>query len=377
MTEQFMSRTQGWSSLDVARWHMKNSSLTGTSWSVALVIAMHHNKARGYAFPTIDKLVTDTPFSRRSIARAIQEMKDSGEWHITSGRGGPMSNSRVIARANRYYPLPKDESQVSLGEETDDSAVTDDQDSSAGSHPEGRDSTGTTQSDSEVPGWHLTIPVNTEESGARMAPHPEESGARVAPHSNKSGARVALHPPSEVPGWHPKREYILKESDTELPKGENHSLKEKNLGGGRSSSTSTLAEKAKRDRPSSLDSSSSKIKNENSKVESEASILRTVEPFYERVKSSLHQSQQKRFEKEWDASTPSKKQRLADELSHWNDKQFVWLASNSAASVKKKESIRSILGWVIKFGGVYEPHATKSRIDPDREATVADYENPL
>lgn len=94
----------GVASWDVEKWVRKNSRLLGSNFLVSLTVAFFHSRQRGYAFPTIETLASAARVSEKTAKRAIREMKDSGEWIVVSGRGGPDAPGFVSARANRYYP---------------------------------------------------------------------------------------------------------------------------------------------------------------------------------------------------------------------------------------------------------------------------------
>lgn len=97
----------GCTSWDVEGWVRKNSTLTGTAFLVALTAASLHSRRRGYAFPSIEHLAACSRVSTKTVQRAIEQMRDSGEWIIVTGRGGTQSNNFATARANRYYPTAK------------------------------------------------------------------------------------------------------------------------------------------------------------------------------------------------------------------------------------------------------------------------------
>lgn len=95
----------GRSSWDVEKWVREHSKLRGYDFLVSLTIASMHNQRKGYAFPTMERLVKESRTSESTIKRAIKHMRDSGEWIILSGSGGPERDSgQFTARANRYYP---------------------------------------------------------------------------------------------------------------------------------------------------------------------------------------------------------------------------------------------------------------------------------
>jgi hypothetical protein len=101
-TENFSS--VGVASWDIEKWVRKNSSLVSSSFLVALTVAYFHNQQKGYSFPTIERLSNESRVSEKTVKRAIKDMKDSGEWEILTGRGGPDGKRYGQARANRYYP---------------------------------------------------------------------------------------------------------------------------------------------------------------------------------------------------------------------------------------------------------------------------------
>lgn len=122
MIDRFSAiHTPSW---DVEKWVRRHSTLTGYDFLVALTVASFHNPRYGYAFPSISLLEKTARVSNSTVKRAIQSMKDSDEWIVVSGRGGPEgSHYSSQYRANRYYPTMKlaglvssDDSQTNMDE---------------------------------------------------------------------------------------------------------------------------------------------------------------------------------------------------------------------------------------------------------------------
>lgn len=90
----------------VERWVRRNSQLTGTPFLVALTVASMHSSKYGYAFPSLDKIAESARISIKTAQRGVEEMKQSGEWNIISGRGGRIGSNgeKKYNRANRYHP---------------------------------------------------------------------------------------------------------------------------------------------------------------------------------------------------------------------------------------------------------------------------------
>lgn len=127
MTDITNFSTRGVPSWKVEGWVRNNSVLTGTAFLVALTVASMHSATRGYAFPSLATLSRASRVSMKTTQRALDQMKESGEWVIDPGRGGKVSTKFAPARANRYYPTPKlagiSEEESIVHETTDSSLV--------------------------------------------------------------------------------------------------------------------------------------------------------------------------------------------------------------------------------------------------------------
>lgn len=99
--------TRGVTSWKVERWVRSNSELKGTAFLVALTVASFHSARRGYAFPSIKLIAQASRVSITTVQRALEQMRETGEWEIDTGRGGKNSHNYAGARANRYYPTRK------------------------------------------------------------------------------------------------------------------------------------------------------------------------------------------------------------------------------------------------------------------------------
>lgn len=107
MTYESISR--GFDYHTLFRAYIANSEVkSGYPALVALYLLNYHNRAKGYAFPSREALMRDLDMTMSAVNRSIRALKDSGEWHVESGRGGPVLVGKgASARANRYYPTAK------------------------------------------------------------------------------------------------------------------------------------------------------------------------------------------------------------------------------------------------------------------------------
>lgn len=104
MTNQQFSSI-GVPSWTIERWVRRNSQLTGTPFLIALTVASMHSSKTGYAYPSLETIAHSARVSIKTAQRGIIEMKNSGEWHVVSGRGGRLGQrGYTTLRANRYYP---------------------------------------------------------------------------------------------------------------------------------------------------------------------------------------------------------------------------------------------------------------------------------
>lgn len=93
----YRKATSSWRLVD---WVIKYSNLKGHSKLVAAQVASYYGYHKGYSYPSYERLQHDTGLSRSTIARAIVEMKKSGEWIVVSK--GTKTGRKV---ANEYYPI--------------------------------------------------------------------------------------------------------------------------------------------------------------------------------------------------------------------------------------------------------------------------------
>lgn len=97
----------GSTSWAVEGWVHENSRLTGTSFLVSIIVARHHSRALGYAYPSVEMLARKARVSVSTVHRAVKDMVASGEWTVSKGRGGVATRANSTARANRYYPTAR------------------------------------------------------------------------------------------------------------------------------------------------------------------------------------------------------------------------------------------------------------------------------
>lgn len=87
-------------------WVVEASSLEGYPKLVAIIIASHYNKAKGYAYISHETLHREAGVSNATINRAIRSIKLSGEWIVISGRKDwDRSGQKKGHTANKYVPL--------------------------------------------------------------------------------------------------------------------------------------------------------------------------------------------------------------------------------------------------------------------------------
>jgi hypothetical protein len=87
-------------------WVVEASSLRGYPKLVAIIIASHYNKNKGYAYISHETLAEEAGVSAATINRAIRDIKLSGEWIVISGRKDwDKSGKKQGHTANKYLPL--------------------------------------------------------------------------------------------------------------------------------------------------------------------------------------------------------------------------------------------------------------------------------
>lgn len=89
---------------------LRASSLSPTARHVALTIATYMDAVGGGAWPSMATLADDTGRSRRTVARAVQELEEHGYLEVQSGGGrlvdGRYQHNRYVARMPADYLLP-------------------------------------------------------------------------------------------------------------------------------------------------------------------------------------------------------------------------------------------------------------------------------
>lgn len=82
-------------------WIAKRSILKGNAKLVSMQIASYYSPKVGYSFPSYEDIINSAGVSYGTVARAIRDMKLSGEWIVISARSAPRSRHTN----NRYYYL--------------------------------------------------------------------------------------------------------------------------------------------------------------------------------------------------------------------------------------------------------------------------------
>ena len=95
-------------------WVVAASRLRGYPKLVAIIIASHYNKSKGYAYISHTTLAEEAGVSAATINRAIQDIKRSGEWIVISGRKDwDKTGKKKGHTANKYVPLaPKRDDKI-------------------------------------------------------------------------------------------------------------------------------------------------------------------------------------------------------------------------------------------------------------------------
>lgn len=86
-------------SLSAYKWAKTVPGLSGTSKSILIYLADRFNDAKGYAWPSLQRMTIDTGWSKRTIQRALASLQAEGlvvvchQFYEYDGSYGP----------NRYY----------------------------------------------------------------------------------------------------------------------------------------------------------------------------------------------------------------------------------------------------------------------------------
>lgn len=91
---------------------IRNSSLTGSAYTVAIIIADKYDQRKGYASASSRSIAQSAGISTNTVTAALTEIEESGEWIVEKAKGSTTRYYPVVSKiSSRQDKRPKDGSR--------------------------------------------------------------------------------------------------------------------------------------------------------------------------------------------------------------------------------------------------------------------------